>query len=273
MKKAILLLGLFAAALLFAGCEVVLVAPGIQPGTPVTIDDEEGVTETIDPHTAGRYELVVGDEPVRIDVYQETYTPDGDLTVSVADKDNNIKALTASRYYFVDPAKAGDFTSALGITPGDLPYSINVPANFGKAYVMVHNETDNSITVKVKALTRNTVDRSDFRITGPASGSDSVGYRGAILFLGQHDTYIYDGDDYTNLSFTVPGENYLHLKLKIIGTDTVLDPGGAAVLMKGDKLEVYSDGDAYAGFCNNSSSLDGCSDGIDSGEYKIEISR
>jgi len=269
MKKTMLLLVLLAAALLFSGCEVVLVAPGIQPGTQVTIDDEDGITETIDPGTAGRYELVVGAEPVRIDVYQETYTPDGDLLVSVADEDNNITALTASRYYFVDPDKAGDFTSSLGVDYDNLPYSINIPANFGKAYVMVHNETASPVTVTVKAVTRNTTEKTDLEI------SDTGLYKGAILFLGQHDTYVYTGPDNYTVSLTLPegGYDYLHLKLKIVNTDTGttdVDPGVSVPLFNGDQLEVYAEDDARAGFCDN---LDGCTDGIASGEYLLNVNK
>ena len=273
MKKTMLLLVLLAAALLFSGCEVVLVAPGIQPGTQVTIDDEDGVTETIDPHTAGRYELVVGAEPVRIDVYQETSSPDGDLLVTVADEGNHVKALTASRYYFVDPNKASDFTSSLGIVvPANLPYSINIPANFGKAYVMVHNETDNPITVTVKAVTRNTTEKTDLEIGGPEGAATSVSYGGAILFLGQHDTYVYTGPDNYTVSLTLPedGYDYLHLKLRIVNTDTVLELGESAALLSGDQLEVYAEDDARAGFCDN---LDGCTDGIASGEYLLNVNK
>ena len=272
MKKTTLFIMLFAAALLFSGCEVVLVAPGIQPGTPVTIDDEDGVTETINPRAAGRFELNVGAEPVRIDVFQETYTLDGDLTVTVADEGNHVKALTASRNYFVDPNKANDFASSLGIGVGNPPYSINIPANFGKAYVMVRNETDAAVTVTVKAFKRNVVERNETTMTSPdtQNGETSKSYGGAILFLKQKDSYIFQGQTGDNLTFTVPGTDYLKLKLKIVGTTTELSPGESAIVANGDKIEVYAEDDARAGFCKT---FDGCQDGINSGEYKIEISR
>jgi len=276
MRKTMLLVMLFVAALLFTGCEIILVAPGIQPGTPIEIDNEEGVTETIDPHTAGRYELVVGGEPVRIDVYQETYTPDGGLTVSVADSGNHIKALTASRDYFVDPNKTSEFASSLGVVVGNPPYSINVPADFGKAYVMVHNETDNSITITVKAITRNSIEKAGPVISGPADGVTSIGYGGAILFLGQHDVYEYDGENdgpnANKVSLALPGADYLHLKLRVIGNggEVVLGPGETVDVYDSYRLEVYSENDAYAGFCEN---LEGCEDGVDTGEYSLIVSR
>jgi len=269
MKKIVLSFTFALAAMLFSGCEVVLVAPGIQPGTPVTINNDAGVTETINPSAAGRYELVVGDQPVRIDVYQEAYSPDGDLIVSVNDKDNFTYALTYSRLFFEKPTAVASIASTqdIGVNP---PYSINIPAHFGKAYIMVKNQTQVSQTVTVKAFTRNTVERSNFAINAPSGGAAAVSYRGAILFLDQTDTYVFHGSsELHTLDFGVPGDNYLHLKLHITGTDTYLNPGDTAVLADGDSLEIYSEDGFFAGFCE---SLDGCNDGLDTGEYFITIS-
>ncbi|WP_457631464.1 hypothetical protein [Oceanithermus sp.] len=269
MKKAAFLI-LLAVAALLAGCEIVLTAPGILPGTPVTVGSDEGATETVDPGAAGRFELVVGDKPVRIDVYQEDATPDGDLMIRVLDKDNQPYAHTNNRNYFMDTEVEITGAAAQGVVV-NAPYSINLPANFGKAYVMVNNMSSAAQTVTVKAFERNVVEREGFEISNPSNGATSVGYGGAILFLQQRDTYVYNGADGYTLTFTVPGDDYLHLQLQIEGTNTLLTPGQQAQLLNGDRLTVSARDGAYAGFC---ASVDpGCSDGIDTGEYSLTISQ
>ena len=125
--------------------------------------------------------------------------------------------------------------------------------------------------VTVKAVTRNEIERNDYAMAPPSGGATSAGYGGAILFLGQHDTYKYAGTNkYVTFNPTDPA-NPVHLKAvlnKGQASETELQPGVSIAILDGDTVEVYSEGDDYAGFC---ASLDGCADGIDSGEYTLTI--
>jgi hypothetical protein len=132
------------------------------------------------------------------------------------------------------------------------------------------NQTATSATVTVKAFERNEVVRANTPMTNPdtGNGETSKGYGGAVLFLGQRDTYAYQGQDNFHLTFAVPGTDVLGLRLRIEGTDTVLAPGESALLLNGDVIEVFAVDDARAGFC---STFTGCTDGIDTGEYTLTI--
>ncbi len=269
MKKtfiALLMLGLLSA------CQVTVVTPGPAPGTPVTVDDDNGAQEAIPAGETARFELTVAAQPVRVDVYHDEATVDGELEVKALDSTDALYAHTTVRSFFA----AADVTlSSLGVRAQDIstsfPYSINLPKNMGKVYVEVTNRTSTAAHVTVKAVTRNEIARSDYAMAPPSGGPTSAGYGGAILFLGQHDTYKYAGAD-MNVTFSpTDPANPVHLKAvlnKGQASETELQTGVSVAILDGDTVEVYSDGDGYAGFC---SSLDGCTDGIDSGEYTLTI--
>ncbi len=106
----------------------------------------------------------------------------------------------------------------------------------------------------------------------PSGGASTVGYSGAILFLGQHDTYVYTGSSTQQIVFGVDDPaNPLALKAvlnKGQPSETELDIGVSISLLPDDVVEVFADGDTRAGFCQN---LTGCADGITSGEYTLTI--
>jgi len=262
MKKtfiALLMLGLL------AGCQVNIVNPGPASGTPVTVDDDNGAQAVIPAGETARFELTVAAQPVRVDVYHDEATADGELEVKALDSTDALYAHTTVRSFF---AAASVTIYSLGARAQGVnvsfPYSINLPKNMGKVYVEVTNRTSTAAHVTVKAVTRNEIERNDYAVTSSNGG--------AILFLGQHDTYKYTGAD-KNVTFnpTDPA-NPVHLKavLKSQEGETELQPGVAIAILDGDTIEVYSDGDGYAGFCSTTADP-ACNDGIDSGEYAISI--
>ena len=269
MKKVTLFAFFFAGILLIAGCG--LQAKGIQPGKPVTVDDNNGVEATLDPKMVDRFELNVGSEPVRLDVYHKGATADGELSVVVLDSGNHAYAFTKNRAFFYGVSKT---TGMTGVTATDistsLPYSVNIPANFGKVYVMVKNLTGKSQTITVKAFTRKAPVRKDTEVDSPPQSKPEEVYGGAIVFLGQKDTYVFTGEDNSRIYLTVPGEDYLKLKLQVEGGGALIGPGEDTTLQHGDKFTVYADEGVRAGFCNT---YPECNDGIDTGEYKITIKR
>ena len=273
MKKALFLATLITGALLLSGCELFLTAPGIHPGTPVTIDDNNGVQETLGPGEVGRYEITGSSQPLRVDVYQETPGPDGELEVRVNDGDNIAYAHTNNRSYFqsTEIPLQSNGVHAAGPT-ANAPYSINLPANFGKAYIIVRNHLQASQDITVKVFTRNEVVRDGFAMNAPSGGATSVGYGGAVLFLNQRDTYTYAGASNQLLKFT-PADAANPVKLKAVlnpgqSGETELAVGVDVNLSPGDKVEVFAEGGARAGFCQN---LSGCADGIETGEYTLTI--
>jgi len=277
MKKALFFTMLVVGTLLFSGCEIFLTTPAIQRGKPVTIDDSNGATDTVDPHAAGRFEVQASGQPLRIDVYQENPGPDGELEVRVNDKSNIGYAHTNNRNYFQSTEIQLSNTGIHADGPiVNAPYSINLPANFGKAYILVYNRSQVAQDVTVKVFTRNEVVRDNENLSGPpASGpKTSETYGGALLFLGQKDTYVYTGPDNYTLSFSVPSGDFVKARLVINGdTNNPVKPGDRGIaLLSGDKFEVASEGLERAGFCSTTADP-ACTDGIDSGEYSIVITR
>ncbi|WP_456409850.1 hypothetical protein [Oceanithermus sp.] len=261
-------------AAVLAACNVAVVVEGPPPGLPVTVDDVNGVQAVLPAGAKERFELTVADRPVRVDVYHDEAAAEKELYVKVFDEDGQPYAHTDVRSYFQDADVDLASLAAVGAQDVDVsfPYSVNLPANMGKVYVEVTNQTAASATVTVKAVTRNEVVRRDVAMSNPdtANGETSKGYGGAVLFLGQRDTYVYEGEDNYHLTFSVPepGTDVLRVRLKLQETGEVFEPGQAVVLLNGDVLEVYAEGDVRAGFC---ASYDGCSDGIETGEYSLTI--
>ncbi len=270
MKK---LAASLALAGLLAACNVTVVVPGPAPGTPVTVDDPDGAQATLAPNQTHRFELTVGADPVRVDVKHQEGTADGELYVRVFDHEDTAYAHTDRRDLF---ARAGAALTSLGVNAQDVdvsfPYSVNLPKNMGKVYVEVTNKTDVSAEVTVKAVTRNEVVRDSVAMEAPPSNA-SLGYKGAVLFLGQRDSYVYEGTTSQQISFT-PADAANPVKLKAVrnpelpGDGMELLPGGSYDLLPGDKVEVFAEGDACAGFCHT---LNGCADYIVTGEYELEI--
>ncbi len=270
MKKYALSMAL---AALLAACNVTVVPPGPTPGTPVTVDDPDGAQATLAPNQTHRFELTVGADPVRVDVKHQEATADGELYVRVFDREDTAYAHTDRRDLF---ARAGAALTSLGVSPQDInvsfPYSVNLPKNMGKVYVEVTNKTGTNAGVTVKAVTRNEVVRENVAMEAPPSNA-SLDYKGAVLFLGQRDSYVYEGTSSQQITFT-PADAANPVKLKAVrnpgqpGDGMELLPGGSYDLLPGDKVEVFAEGDARAGFCMN---LDDCEDGIETGEYDMTI--
>ncbi len=267
MKK---LAASLALAGLLAACNVTVVAPA-----PVTVDDGSGVQATVPSGSNARFELFVGAQPVRVDVFHDEAAAEGELEVKVFDQTGAAYAHATARSFFAD-ADVG--LTALDARAQDVsvgfPYSINLPKGMGKVYVEVFNRSGAVAHVTVKAVTRNEIVRDGTTMVDPdtASGEASKVYGGAVLFLNQHDTYAYAGADNKTVTFD-PADpaNPVHLRAvlnKGQPSETELVPGTAVVILSGDTVEVFSDGDGYAGFC---ASFDGCTDGIDSGEYTLTV--
>ncbi len=270
MKKAAIFALLAVGTLFFAGCG--RTGDNIQGGKPIVIGDNDGVSATLEPKMADRFEVNVGSDPIRIDVYHDHATADGEISVLVSDGSKHPYAYTKSRAFFygikADKQKIG--VSATDVAT-NLPYSINLPANFGKAYILVKNLTSSSQSVTVKAFTRKAPVRKDTEVDSPPQSKPEEVYGGAIVFLGQKDTYVFTGEDNSRIYLTVPGEDYLKLKLQVEGGGALISPGEDTTLMNGDKFTVYADEGVRAGFCKTYA--DECNDGIDTGEYKITIKR
>jgi len=257
-----------------AACNVTVVVPGPAPGLPVTVDDGNGVQAVLPAGAKKRFELTVADRPVRVDVYHDEAAAEKELYVKVFDKDDQPYAHTDVRSYFQDADVGLASLAAVGAqdVAVSFPYSVNLPANMGKVYVEVTNQTAAGATVTVKAVTRNEVLRDNQEMTGPTGGQTSAGYGGALLFLGQRDSYVYTGPDNLQITFEPqdPG-NPVDLQAVLNpgqNSETPLQPGVAVVLLNGDKVEVFAQDDARAGFCMN---LADCGDGIDSGEYTLTV--
>jgi len=269
---------LLLAAGVLAACNLTVVVPGPVPGLPVIVDDGDGVQAVLPAGAKKRFELTVADRPVRVDVYHDEAAAEKELYVKVFDKDDQPYAHTDVRSFFQDASV--DLASLAAVGAQDVavsfPYSVNLPANMGKVYVEVTNQTAAGATVTVKAVTRNEVLRDGVALDGPpASGPEtSKTYGGALLFLGQQDTYVYNGPDNYLLAFATPPGDYVHAELILNGnTGSPIIPGTSGIqLFHGDQIEVRSQGFERAGFC--STSVDSaCTDGIESGEYSITITR
>ena len=210
---------------------------------------------------------------MRVDVKHQEATADGELYVKVFNSAYAPYAHTDRRDLF---ARADAALTSLGVSPQDInvsfPYSVNLPKNMGTVYVEVTNKTGTNAGVKVTAVTRNEVVRDGVEMNAPSGGATSVGYGGAVLFLGQRDTYTYVGTSNQLIKFE-PKIAANPVKLKAILNpgqpgETELTAGVAINLLSGDTVEVFAESDARAGFCMN---LDDCEDGIETGEYDLTI--
>jgi len=249
-----LLLGLLAA------CNIVL------PGTPVVVDGSAVESGVLGEGESARFELLVGADPVRVDAADVTNGVAGALLLRVYDVNNVLFAQTVSRQYFTAPRPEVLSMGAvgLGISPNGV-YSVNLPADFGKAYVEVTNLSADPTVVRVAAVTRQDGIEKNNAYTFNATDT------GALLFLGQLDTWTYTGAGPATLEL-VGGTN-VHARAKVVrgfDTQTILEPGEEFTdLQNGDVVYVQAQGSgALAGFCNT---LAGCVDGITSGEYTLQV--
>jgi len=272
MKKLLITLATVA---LLAACNVTVTPIGPQPGTKVTVGDDDGAAVTIPAGKTHRFELEVAASPVRVDVGHKEATANKELYVKALDKDDSPYAHTDARDYFQDasvPLAEASSVASQNVNIS-LPYSLNLPKNMGKVYIEVTNNTVADATVTVKAVERNEILRQNEELEAPPSGGFS-GKSGAILFLGQHDTYVYTGSSNQQIVFDVADPaNPIALKAilnKGKPSETELERGVSINLLPDDVVEVFANNDARAGFCNNQN-LDGCTDGITSGEYTLTV--
>jgi hypothetical protein len=137
-------------------------------------------------------------------------------------------------------------------------------------YVEVTNMAANPTRVSVAAVSREPLPYwSGLVATTPTEFSDSA--IGALLFLGQGDLWKYTGSGPATLELT-RGET-VHVTARVVSNGEIvanLEPGNIYDnLQTGDLVYVQAQGNgATAGFCAN---LDGCNDGIDSGEYELSV--
>lgn len=241
----------------------------ILPGTTVTVDGPGVESSVLGEGETARFSLYVGAAPVRIDAVDVTNGVAGSLLLRVYDGNNALFAQTVSRHYFIAPRPeiASEEAAALGITPSPY-YSVNLPAGFGKAYVEVTNLAGEPTVVRVQAISR-----------GEGVGTENAhnfndDVSGALLYLGQLDTWTYTGG---NATLELAGGETVHARAKIVrGLDTlaVLEPGEEfAGLQNGDAVYVQARGSgALAGFCDDGVGGNGiCDDGIETGEYTLIV--
>ncbi|GEM90578.1 hypothetical protein [Oceanithermus desulfurans] len=238
----------------------------ILPGTPIVVDGPAVESNVLGEGESARFELLVGADPVRIDATDVTNAAAGSLRLRVFDANDAVYAQTVSRQYFTapQPEVLGSGAVGLGITPNGV-YSVNLPANFGKAYVEVTNLAGDPTMVRVSAVTRQGDIAKDNAYSFDATAT------GALLYLGQLDTWTYTGTGPATLELA--GGTTVHARAKVvrgIDTQTVLEPGEEFTdLQNGDFVYVQAQGSgALAGFCNT---LPGCADGITSGEYTLQV--
>ncbi|XOB98273.1 hypothetical protein ACMC9I_10245 [Deinococcota bacterium DY0809b] len=236
----------------------------ILPGTSVVVDGPAVESEVLGEGESARFELLVGTDPVRIDATDVSNGAAGSLRLRVFDANNAVYAQTVSRQYFTAPQPEVLGAVGLGITPNGV-YSVNLPANFGKAYVEVTNLSADPTMVRVAAVTRQDGIEKNNAYTFNATDT------GALLFLGQLDTWTYTGAGPVTLELV--GGTTVHARAKVVrgfDTQTILEPGEEFTdLQNGDVVYVQAQGSgALAGFCNT---LAGCVDGITSGEYTLQV--
>ncbi len=248
----------------------------ILPGTTVIVDGPGVESGVLGEGETARFSLLVGAAPVRIDAVDVTNGVAGSLLLRVYDSNNVLFAQTVSRHYFIAPRPeiASEEAAALGITPSPY-YSVNLPSGFGKAYVEVTNLAGEPTVVRVQAVSR-----------GEGTGTENAyvfndDVSGALLYLGQLDTWIYNGG---NATLELAGGTTVHARAKIVrGLDTlaVLEPGeqfgdqncNTNCLQNGDVVYMQAQGNgALAGFCDDGTSGNGfCDDGIETGEYTLIV--
>ena len=262
MKKwtlGVLLLGLLSA------CNINIVLPG----SPVVVDGPAVGSGVLGEGERARFELLVGADPVRVDATDVTNGVAGALLLRVYDVNNVLFAQTVSRQYFTAPQPEVLGAVGLGITPNGV-YSVNLPADFGKAYVEVTNLTADPTVVRVSAVSRHEGIARENSYTFDADAA------GALLFLGQLDTWTFKGSD--NSSLELVGGETVHARAKIVhgfATKAVIEPGEEFDdLDYGDVVYVQAQGNgALAGFCDDGVGGNGsCDDGIETGEYTLLVS-
>ena len=236
----------------------------ILPGTSVVVDGPAVESGVLGEGESARFELLVGTDPVRIDATDASNGAAGSLRLRVFDANNAVYAQTVSRQYFTAPQPEVLGAVGLGITPNGV-YSVNLPANFGKAYVEVTNLSADPTVVRVAAVTRQDGIEKNNAYTFNATDT------GALLFLGQLDTWTYTGAGPATLELV--GGTTVHARAKVVrgfDTQTILEPGEEFTdLQNGDVVYVQAQGSgALAGFCNT---LAECVDGITSGEYTLQV--
>ena len=258
MKKWMLAVGLLG---LLAACSVNI----IPPGTSVDVNGPYVESGVLGEGETARFELEVRAQPVRIDATDVDNGAAGALLLRVFDANNALYAGTVSRQYFTAPRAEVFGGGASALTMPNGVYSINLPANFGKAYVEVTNLSADPTVVRVAAVTR------DDGIEKNNAYSFNATDTGALLFLGQLDTWTYTGAGPVTLELV--GGTTVHARAKVVrgfDTQTILEPGQEFTdLQNGDVVHVQAQGSgALAGFCNT---LAGCVDGITSGEYTLQV--
>jgi len=245
--------------LLLAACG----SPGIPTGSGIKVDGAEVVTPPLEEGEAAFFNLEVGGAPVRLEAFALD-NPKAQLELTVFDGNRLPYARSVSRYWFAAPGLS--LSSAQRnpkLIDPNLPFSLNLPANFGKAYVRVRNRLSEPTRVRVRAVAR-----AGYRGSRGLEIAGST--QGALLFLGQLDSYIYRGKE-ARLTLSYPGSSLRPLFEVVRGGNRVFrgEPGMSFGLEPGDQIFVGEQSNGgVAGFCDQAL---GCTDGVSSGIYTLRI--
>ncbi|WP_018467425.1 hypothetical protein [Calidithermus timidus] len=246
--------------LLLAACG----SPGIPTGSVIRVDGAEVITPALGENEAAFFNLEVGGAAVRLDAFALDNPKAAQLEVTVFDSNRLPYARSVSRSWFVAPGLAlSPAQRNPKLIDPNLPFSLNLPANFGKAYVRVRNRLNEPTRVRVRAVVRAGYKGS--------SGLEIVGStQGALLFLGQLDSYVYRGKK-ARLTLSYPGGSLRPLVEVVRGGSRVFrgEPGVSFDLEPGDQIFVREQSNGgLAGFCDQAL---GCTDGVNSGIYTLWI--
>lgn len=239
-------------------------SPGIPTGTVIKVDGAEATTPTLGENEAAFFNLEVGGAAVRLDAFALDNPKAAQLEVTVFDSNRLPYARSVSRSWFAAPGLAVSSAQRNPrVIDPNLPFSLNLPANFGKAYVRVRNRLSEPTRVRVRAVAR-----AGYR---GSSGLEIVSStHGALLFLCQLDSYIYRGKE-ARLTLSYPGSS-LRLVFEVVrGGSRVFrgEPGMSFDLEPGDQIFVREQSNGgLAGFCDQAL---GCTDGMNSGIYTLRI--
>ncbi len=233
----------------------------------LTVGGDASAPVTLPPGKSAYFEVTIGTDPVRLDVWPTANPETADLDLVVYNEDRVPIAVADSHNYLHAPYESRLEPLGISLTPF---WSVNLLPNTGTVYVEVKNQHPTaSVTVQAEAVARG----------GPLPWScdaprvfdaDTLG---ALLYLGQVDCYTYTGA--SGASLTLVHNGPLDVRFKVIsgGDETFLERGEEYTgLEPGDLVMVYTYRNRQigveAGFCDT---LPGCADGLTTGEYLLDL--
>ncbi len=232
----------------------------------LTVGGDASELVTLPPQKSAYFEVTIGADPVRLDVWPTANPETADLDLIVYNQDRVPIAVADSRLYFHAPYKSRLKPLSITFTPF---WSVNLLPNTGTVYVEVKNQNPtSSVTVQAQAVARG----GPLPWSCDERRSFNADTQGALLYLGQVDCYTYNG---SGADLTLDYKGPLDLRFKVISNEneTFLEPGEKYTgLQPGDLVMVYTYRNRQigveAGFCNT---LPGCADGLTTGEYWLRL--